>query len=85
MLRQGFALICLFCGCLGDGKSIMEGFESLGEELGDLSDRVNVLEESSYESTGGRWHLAMNINPDDGHIFGYVNGEFHCEIYINSF
>ena len=59
---------------LTDSKKVREGFQGLGEELGDLADRVGVLEKLG-PTKGGRWHLGMNIDPADGHIFGYVVGQ----------
>ena len=58
---------------MGGGNSIKDAFEKLGKELGDLSDMVEVLEKEGAPKRG-RWHLGMNINPADGHIFGYIVG-----------
>jgi len=41
----------------------------------DLIKRVEALENKKDDSaTAGVWHLGMNINPSDGHIFGYTVG-----------
>ena len=67
-------LACLLTVCHADSKKLREGFQDLGDELGDLADRVGVLEKIG-PTKGGRWQLGMNINPADGHIFGYVVGK----------
>ena len=83
MMNVAIVLLCLVCGCYaGGGKSIKDGFQTLGGELGDLSDRVEVLEKNEVEQAKlktARWHLGMNINPADGHIFGYIVGKWHVD------
>ena len=48
----------------------------LGCILDDLRDDVDKLIQGNKEKeVRGTWHLGMNINPDDGHIFGYTEGK----------
>ena len=69
--------------------------EQFQEELDELEDKIEAIEETQVKleqiieeleakndnENGGTWHLGMNINPDDGHIFGYTVGKFRCKLF----
>ena len=79
MMRVAIFLVCWLSACRGGGKSIRHAFQNLGEELGSMSDRVTLLEKEGLPKAG-RWHLGMNIHPDDGHIFGYIVGTWFSAV-----
>ncbi|XP_063684338.1 uncharacterized protein LOC134818630 [Bolinopsis microptera] len=64
-------------GVLGEKiQSFDDGQGVLGEKIQSLDVRQGVLAEKiqSCEKKLGTWRLGMNINPADGHIFGYTVG-----------
>ena len=58
---------------------LLEKIEALQGELGKIGAGQSKLGELVTSKCGknknsGTWNLGMNINPADGHIFGYTNG-----------
>ena len=55
-------------------QQISDGQQKLidGQKL--LQEKMESIEDRLGESCKGTWHLGMNINPADGHIFGYTVG-----------
>jgi len=60
---------------LGVKIEILEGrVKQVEETQSELVKRIEALEGKKDDKKGGIWHLGMNINPSDGHIFGYTVG-----------
>ena len=51
-------------------EKVETGHQQLEEELKMMKEEFDDCD-CCHEGT---WHLGMNINPDDGHIFGYTHG-----------
>ena len=59
--------------------------EAIEETQAKLEERLETLEAKKDNENGPRtWHLGMNINPADGHIFGYTKGKKRAAICFNS-
>ncbi|XP_063689988.1 uncharacterized protein LOC134822717 [Bolinopsis microptera] len=58
---------------LDDGQGVLgEKIQSLDDGQGVLGEKIQSLEKKLEKA--GTWRLGMNINPADGHIFGYTVG-----------
>lgn len=67
---------------LTDGqKQLLEGQKQLLAGQKQLGDEIQKKIESAENQTTGSWHLGMNINPADGHIFGYTVGKIFKIIF----
>ena len=61
-------------GVLKVGQGVLgEKIQSLDEGQGVLGEKIQSLEKKLEKA--GTWRLGMNINPADGHIFGYTVGK----------
>ena len=59
----------------GELVELENKLEALKETQVKLEKRIGELEADKDNENGGTWRLGMNINPSDGHIFGYTVGK----------
>ena len=55
-------------------QQISDGQQKLIDGQDSIKQKIESIEDRLGESCKGNWHLGMNINPADGHIFGYTVG-----------
>ena len=74
-------LSVIVCGAVesrGNQKKLLKDISNkliqLDEKLSDVQQKIESIEDRLGDSCTGTWHLGMNINPADGHIFGYTVG-----------
>ena len=58
-------------------KQLLDGQKQLGDGRQEIQKKI----ESAENQTTDSWHLGMNINPADGHIFGYTVGKIFKIIF----
>ena len=78
-------LSLLACGSMAKKMNTKQQLKTIIEELGEFKKGQEELEEKlqSIEDgleSRGTWLLGMNINPADGHIFGYTVGKKHRSV-----
>ena len=59
----------------GELVELEKKLEALKETQVKLEKKIGELEADKDNENGGTWRLGMNINPSDGHIFGYTVGK----------
>ena len=62
-------------------KQLLDGQKQLLDGQKQLGDEIQKEIESAENQTTDSWHLGMNINPADGHIFGYTVGKLFKIIF----
>ena len=62
-------------------QQISDGQQKLIDGQENLQQKIESIEDRLGESCKGKWHLGMNINPADGHIFGYTVGRIIYMLY----
>lgn len=73
-----FLSLTVFCCAAKTSKQLKVVTEELNElKLGlqQLGEKIQSLEDKLDTKPEGVWRLGMNINPSDGHIFGYTVGK----------
>ena len=92
--------VLLVSSCSGKGKKIKKQIKEIWSDLYKLEDAMSTVEdaldtcenklnevEGKLEGLEKIWHLGMNINPADGHVFGYTVGKSktYCALLKHSF
>ena len=68
-------LVLLGSGALaGKGGKKNKLMKELLSEIGAVKDSLKKMGAGCDKKNSGTWYLGMNINPADGHIFGYTVG-----------
>ncbi|XP_063693524.1 uncharacterized protein LOC134825291 [Bolinopsis microptera] len=72
-LKEGQEVLGEKIQSLDEGQGVLgEKIQSLDDGQGVLGEKIQSLEKKLEKA--GTWRLGMNINPADGHIFGYTVG-----------
>ena len=70
-----FVLVLVGSGALaGKGGKKKNLMKTILSEIGAVKDSLKKMGAGCGKKNSGTWYLGMNINPADGHIFGYTVG-----------